>query len=1424
MDLANASSLLPNLTSSVSSEDEVSEREENAAPLLPFQHGTTADESSSSESDSSEDRASVDARLSLDQGKPSPVPSAQKISEYKSEVARRPSSVSTNWRKPLDTTPADSDEIVMDRKTPISKPVSVAPPSGRSHDESKHTFSTQAMNHSRRGSSTSAHSVNKPKLTIDKDMSDGLISSYTSTEVDKFTLEERNERRTDSIESFELKEAAKLSLKEHPTEHDEEADPRVTWDANIEAAREALARARGDRETPEEFQRRCEALQHSEQRLREIRVDEDGELAQDLFEQELEDAANRAYAEALDREERENEMRLSANVKVAQRATEREEAEAADLEKRAAAKRREAEGHKQIIVDYLEREASRTREKSVDIEQKRVAHSRASSRVGSVRIDSPKIMERDTTIPQVDIVLTPVLPKWKNKTKTPVAAPAGNTRVTHNWYDRIVLQHIRQSDIDVTGVSGIPDMNVAWDNQGIAYETGPAPSRGSSAHPREQEEARYCACLIREAHANKASKVQSSKLSGPVEVDNAGQARAGNTHTANSELPGHSTVKNSIAKCANNHASVNPHASSTIKKEKDTPFYMRAGTNPPSPAKIGDSGGKSPVNGDPEESDSPGSSTSSDKSTSENNGTNESEETSSSEDNVDSSWEEDPTELCSEIVRHTQMGISSRKTRTGKAYGIQGGSYPPNDSPSDSLSSEEETKPRRSNSSSQPIADSGPVKKGPSKTARKNPDKSERSRKRRVHRNTRRNHHSHGSRSQKLGEYSLLEPGDPISAGVPLQQQRKWRRMLYEPYKCFYKDTLGKACPKATILDDKSLRLLAPEKYNGSKDIKVFETHIMTLCRWLRIMGLAGKHNHTQCLLIHSFYLTGPARDWYETVVAGLEREKRHWTHLEVILGLFDRFIDASCVQEATDQFWNTKFSPEMGISGFYNELYSCAERMVRLPDVYTFKNQLISRLPVGMVRSLVERNVSAEYSSIKMILEVGINYEWQQSLAKRYAASRSGDRGSRSGGALATPADVKSPTKPREGMHQMDDEGLTMAVMNRDGIKRKLYQLVRKPGSAGEKPAWKSRPGGRDEGGKGIGKKPVPAHIKCFNCSGNHYKDDCPDNERMNAIEEEAEEPPKDEEKDSESDYTLKSFSDYGQSDTEERVRGMTERFGHMGEYDDADVGDSGDESEAEPELKGASPGTRSKENTFNAAATTTTKPVIKIHSEPSVFGVCDDYSSDEFIGEKDLEKLAKKMATHVIWQGNTAEVEEFLFATGEVLSLSVPDKVKSQRIGLKCSRTERDRPPRTIQENFVLTAYIEVDGHKAFTLFDSGCTTEAVSPDFARVAGIKVFPIKSAITLQLGTAGSRSKVNHGAEVTVKYGPLLSEEYVDIINLDRFDAVIGTKFMRKHGISLDFKNDRIKVNTVATPMLSTQEEHGEIERQNATRHVAQNE
>ncbi|KAJ7125366.1 hypothetical protein C8R44DRAFT_618762, partial [Mycena epipterygia] len=162
---------------------------------------------------------------------------------------------------------------------------------------------------------------------------------------------------------------------------------------------------------------------------------------------------------------------------------------------------------------------------------------------------------------------------------------------------------------------------------------------------------------------------------------------------------------------------------------------------------------------------------------------------------------------------------------------------------------------------------------------------------------------------------------------------------------------------------------------------------------------------------------------------------------------------------------------------------------------------------------------------------------------------------------------------------------------------------------------------------------------------------------------------------------------------------------------------------------------------------------------------------------------------------------------------------RAPKRAVYLKRSKVVRPRPPRTKKDNFVLTAYVKINGKEAFTLFNSGCTTEACSPDFARVAGIEVFPIESEIVLQLGTAGSRSKINHGMMARVDYDDIHSDEYMDIVNLDRFDMIIGTKFIRKHKISLDFEYDTIRVSGVPATMLTEKQEVSEVERRNAVRY-----
>ena len=58
-----------------------------------------------------------------------------------------------------------------------------------------------------------------------------------------------------------------------------------------------------------------------------------------------------------------------------------------------------------------------------------------------------------------------------------------------------------------------------------------------------------------------------------------------------------------------------------------------------------------------------------------------------------------------------------------------------------------------------------------------------------------------------------------------------------------------------------------------------------------------------------------------------------------------------------------------------------------------------------------------------------------------------------------------------------------------------------------------------------------------------------------------------------------------------------------------------------------------------------------------------------------------------------------------------------------------------------------------------------------------------------------------------MQYFTIDTNEYFDIINLDRYDIVIGTVPMRKYGISLDFGRNIITIQGKTAPMISEGEE-----------------
>jgi len=114
--------------------------------------------------------------------------------------------------------------------------------------------------------------------------------------------------------------------------------------------------------------------------------------------------------------------------------------------------------------------------------------------------------------------------------------------------------------------------------------------------------------------------------------------------------------------------------------------------------------------------------------------------------------------------------------------------------------------------------------------------------------------------------------------------------------------------------------------------------------------------------------------------------------------------------------------------------------------------------------------------------------------------------------------------------------------------------------------------------------------------------------------------------------------------------------------------------------------------------------------------------------------------------------------------------------------------QPTSSPEERQCLAGYVIINGVNAYALFDSGSTMDAISVDFTQVAELPVYILDDPVTLQLGCAGSRSKINLGSIAKPDFANITDDTYLDVANLDKYDSILGTPFLVRHGISLDFE------------------------------------
>jgi hypothetical protein len=119
-----------------------------------------------------------------------------------------------------------------------------------------------------------------------------------------------------------------------------------------------------------------------------------------------------------------------------------------------------------------------------------------------------------------------------------------------------------------------------------------------------------------------------------------------------------------------------------------------------------------------------------------------------------------------------------------------------------------------------------------------------------------------------------------------------------------------------------------------------------------------------------------------------------------------------------------------------------------------------------------------------------------------------------------------------------------------------------------------------------------------------------------------------------------------------------------------------------------------------------------------------------------------------------------------------------------------------RVIPKPVVVT--VSMNGRPARALIDSGSLSDFMSVTLADQLKVNKVELTKPIVVQLTVQGSRSKVNYGTRVQLRYQSINEQRYFDVINLQHYDLVLGTPFLFQHRVMVGLNPPHIEVGSIA--------------------------
>ncbi|KAF8604453.1 hypothetical protein BDV93DRAFT_406980, partial [Ceratobasidium sp. AG-I] len=126
--------------------------------------------------------------------------------------------------------------------------------------------------------------------------------------------------------------------------------------------------------------------------------------------------------------------------------------------------------------------------------------------------------------------------------------------------------------------------------------------------------------------------------------------------------------------------------------------------------------------------------------------------------------------------------------------------------------------------------------------------------------------------------------------------------------------------------------------------------------------------------------------------------------------------------------------------------------------------------------------------------------------------------------------------------------------------------------------------------------------------------------------------------------------------------------------------------------------------------------------------------------------------------------------------------------------------QPVRVPEDQQPIVGYYRIGEVLTHVMFDSGSGTNMISADFVQAAKLPPIRQEQPVGLQLVLKGSRGSLNYGVNAPLEVGGVATKTYFDVAGIDKYDAILGTPFLRHHQAKIDFGNASITIGGKTYP------------------------